>query len=140
MEIFTTGSEGGNIMMKKYLRTVLYGFLAWLIPFIASFLFYSREGGLTIDVFLFKSIMIIVGSISAAFLLISYFKRVDADYLKEGIMVGVIWFGINILLDLMVLIPMSGMLITDYFTQIGLRYLVIPAMSITVGATLANRK
>ncbi len=127
-------------MMKKYLKNVLYGFLAWLIPFIASFLFYSREGGLTIDVFLFKSIMIIVGSISAAFLLISYFKRVDADYLKEGIMVGVIWFGINILLDLMVLIPMSGMLITDYFTQIGLRYLVIPAMSITVGATLANRK
>ncbi len=126
--------------MNKYLKIVLYGFLAWLIPFIASFLFYSREGGLTIDVFLFKSIMIIVGSISAAFLLISYFKRVDADYLKEGIMVGVIWFGINILLDLMVLIPMSGMLITDYFTQIGLRYLVIPAMSITVGATLANRK
>ncbi len=72
--------------------------------------------------------------------MISYFKGVDADYLKEGIMVGVIWFGINILLDLMVLIPMSGMLITDYVTQIGLRYLVIPAMSITVGATLANRK
>ena len=126
--------------MNKYLKIVLYGFLAWLIPFIASFLFYTREGGLTIDIFLFKSIMIIVGSISAAFLLISYFKRVDADYLKEGIMVGVIWFGINILLDLMVLIPMSGMLITNYFTQIGLRYLVIPAMSITVGATLANRK
>ncbi len=127
-------------MMNKYLKNVLYGFLAWLIPFVASFFFYTREGKLTIDVFLFKSIMIIVGSISAAFLLISYFKGINDYYLKEGIMVGVIWFGINILLDLLVLIPMSGMSITDYFTQIGLRYLVIPAMSITVGATLANRK
>jgi len=125
--------------MNKYFRNVLYGFLAWLIPFVASFSFYSEEG-LTIDIFLFKSIMIVVGSISAAILLVSYFKKISTAYLKEGIIVGVAWFGINILLDLLILIPMSGMSITDYFTQIGIRYLVIPAMSITVGASLANRK
>ena len=125
--------------MNKYFRNVLYGFLAWLIPFVASFFFYSEEG-LTIDIFLFKSIMIVVGSISAAILLILYFKKTSASYLKEGIIVGVAWFGINILLDLLILIPMSGMIIVDYFTQIGIRYLVIPAMSITVGASLANRK
>jgi uncharacterized membrane protein YpjA len=127
-------------MKKKYLKNVLYGFLAWLIPFVASFFFYTREGKLTIDVFLFKSIMIIVGSVSGAFLLVSYFKKISSDYLKEGIIVGVTWFGINILLDLLVLIPMSGMSIADYFTQIGMRYLVIPAMSIMVGAALANKK
>jgi hypothetical protein len=127
-------------MMRKYLKTVLYGFLAWLIPFVASFFFYTREGKLTIDIFLFKTIMIVVGSITAAFLLVSYFKKINTDYLKEGILVGVIWFSINILLDLMVLIPMSGMSIPDYFTQIGLRYLVMPAMSITVGMVLANKK
>lgn len=125
--------------MNKYFRNVLYGFLAWLIPFVASFFFYSEEG-LTIDIFLFKSIMIVVGSISAAILLVSYFKKISTAYLKEGIIVGVAWFGINILLDLLILIPMSGMSITDYFIQIGIRYLVIPAMSITVGASLANRK
>jgi hypothetical protein len=129
-----------DMMVKKYLRTVLYGFLAWLIPFVVSFFFYTKEGKLTIDVFLFKSIMIIVGSISAAFLLVSYFKRIHADYFKVGIIAGFIWFGINILLDLLVLIPMSGMSIANYFTQIGLRYLVIPAMSMTVGAALANKK
>jgi len=32
------------------------------------------------------------------------------------------------------------MSIADYFAQIGLRYLVIPAMSITVGAALENKK
>jgi len=61
--------------MKKYLKTVTYGFLSWLIPFLAAFFFYSKEGEMAIDIFLFKSIMIVVGSISAAFLLISYFKK-----------------------------------------------------------------
>lgn len=127
-------------MLNKYVRKVLYGFLAWLIPFVTSFLFYTREGGLTVDIFLFKSIMIVVGSISAAFLLISYFKIINADYFKEGVIVGLVWFGINILLDLLVLIPMSSMSIADYFTQIGLRYIVIPVMSITVGIALKNKK
>ena len=126
--------------MSKHIRNILYGFLAWLIPFVTSIFFYTREGVLTIDVFLFKTIMIIVGSTSAAFLLISYFKKIDTRYLKEGIIVGLTWFGINILLDLLVLIPMSGMSVADYFTQIGLRYLVMPVMSIMVGASLANKK
>ncbi len=125
---------------KQYLKNILYGFLAWLIPFVASLFFYTREGKLTVDVFLFKSIMIVVGSVSAAFLLVSYFKTINANYLREGVIVGLAWFCINIVLDLFILIPMSGMSVSDYFAQIGLRYLVIPAMSITVGAALANRK
>ncbi len=88
--------------MKKYLINILYGFLAWLIPFVASFFFYTREGELTINILFFKSIMIVVGSFSA----------------------GSTWFGIKILLDLLVLIPMSGMSIADYFTQIGIMYLL----------------
>jgi hypothetical protein len=129
-----------NASSKKYLKNILYGFLAWLIPFAASFFFYTREGQLTIDVFLFKSIMIVVGSVSAAFLLVSYFKAIDTNHLREGVIVGLAWFCINIALDLLVLVPMSGMSVYDYFAQIGLRYLVIPAMSITVGVALENKK
>ena len=84
--------------------------------------------------------MIIVGSISGAMLLISYFKKINIGYLKEGIYIGITWFVINILLDLLVLIPMTGMTISDYFLQIGLRYLVMPVMSIMVGVALENKK
>jgi uncharacterized membrane protein YpjA len=126
--------------MNKYLKNILYGFLAWLIPFVASFFFYTREGKLTIDIFLFKSIMIVVGSFSAAILLVSYFKKIKAGYFKEGIIVGLTWFGINIVLDLLILIPMSGMSIAEYFTKIGISYLAIPAMSIAVGTALENKK
>ena len=126
--------------MKKHIRNFGYGFLTWLIPFVASFFFYSKEGGLTIDIFLFKSIMIVVGSISAAILLVYYFKKVNTSYFKEGLIVGLTWLSINILLDLLILIPMSGMSIADYFTQIGIRYIVIPVMSIMVGTVLSNKK
>ena len=126
--------------MDKNIRKILYGFLAWLIPFVTAFFFYSKEGGLVIDLFLFKSIMIVVGAISGAFLLVSYFKRIHVNYLMEGIIVGLTWFVINILLDLLVLVPMSEMSYADYFAQIGLRYLIVPVMSIMVGAALANKK
>lgn len=126
--------------MKKQLKIALYGFIAWLVPFISAFFFYTRDGKLNIDIFLFKTIMIIVGFITGAILLVSYFKKVNENYLKEGILVGIIWFSVSILLDLLVLIPMSGMSISNYFTQIGLRYLAMPAMSIAIGASLANNK
>jgi hypothetical protein len=126
--------------MKKYLKNVLYGFLAWLIPFVASIFFYTREGRLTIDVFLFKTIMIVIVSITASVLLVLYFKKISTRYLQEGIMVGIVWFSLNIILDLLILIPMSGMSIPNYFTQIGFRYLAMPAMSTAMGAALANKK
>lgn len=127
-------------MMKKYLRCCFYGFLTWLIPFVASIFFYTKEGILTIDVSFFKSIMIVVGTFSASGLLISYFKKIDSEYAKEGFIVGFVWLCINILLDLLVLVQMSGMSIPNYFMKIGLGYLAIPAMSVTVGVALRNRK
>jgi len=126
--------------INKNIRNILYGFLAWLIPFVSAFFFYSKEGGLVIDIFLFKTIMIVVGAIIGAFLLVFYFKKINNSYLREGIIVGLAWFSINILLDLLVLVPMSEMVLTDYFAQIGLRYLIIPVMSIMVGAVLSNKK
>lgn len=129
-----------KIITKKCFKTVLYGFWAWLIPFVASFFFYTREGGLSIDIFLFKSIMIVVGTISAAFLLVSYFKKIESNFIQEGIVVGIVWLVMNLSLDLLVLIPLSGMSVSDYFIQIGLRYLAMPAMSIAVGTAIANKK
>lgn len=122
--------------MKK--RLLLYGFLSWLVPFLVSIPFYSRGGELSIDIFLFKSIMIITGSLISAFLFISYFKLVASSYLWHGVQIGVIWFLMNLLLDFVVLLPMSGMPLGTYMTQIGMRYLVIPITSITIGKVLQN--
>lgn len=119
--------------MNKYLKIGLFGFLTWLIPFVAGFLFYSPQGQLVIDALIFKAIMIVTGSITGATLLVLYFRKIDKDYLPEGIIIGTAWFALNILLDLLILVPMAKMAVGTYFTQIGFEYLTIPTMSIAMG-------
>jgi hypothetical protein len=125
--------------MKKLLLVVLLGFLTWLIPFVVSIFFFSREGQILIDEHLFKTIMIVVGSASGALMLVVYFKKVNRGYLKEGIIVGLVWLAINWAFDFAVLLPMSGMSAGTYFIQIGLQYLVLPTMSIAMGYLVENK-
>jgi len=120
----------------KYLKCAFFGLLTWLIPFLLSFLFYSENGSLLIDIFLFKSIMIVVSGLVGVSLLVIYFKDIQKDYLTEGIFLGISWLIINLLLDILILIPMSGMTYLDYISQIGLRYLIIPTISISMGFLL----
>ena len=120
-------------------KQFLYGVLTWLIPFFAAFMFFNTSGELTIDKFLFKSIMIIVGALTACTFLILYFKHVTTDFVREGFLLGGIWLAINWILDLVILVPMSGMAMPEYFSEIGLRYLVIPIMCYTVGRVLNNK-
>lgn len=119
--------------MNKYLKIGLFGFLTWLIPFVVGLLLYSPQGQPVVDALVFKAIMMVVGSITGAALLVLYFRKVEKNHLSEGIMIGIVWFVLNILLDLLILVPMSKMAIGTYFAQIGLGYLTIPTMSIAMG-------
>ena len=125
--------------MKNIVRLSLLGLMTWIVPFVAAFFFMDKSGTLSIDVFFFKTIMILVGGITGALAIILYFKKEDAAFLKHGFLAGVVWFILNVGLDLIVLIPMSKMPIPEYFTQIGLRYLMIPMMTILVGYLLDNK-
>ena len=125
--------------MHSLKSALIYGFLVWLIPFVAAVPFYSPEGEPIIDIFLFKTIMIVVGSLAGAFFLLRYFKGVTADFVREGMMIGVIWLAMNWALDFAVLLQMSDMTIGAYFTEIGLRYLTMPIFSIAIGMALAKK-
>ena len=124
--------------MNKNLKLLLFGVLAWLIPFLAAFPFFTKDGGLAIDIFLFKSTMIVVGAIAGAFLMVKYFRTVKKDYIKEGMILGFSWFAIAILLDVLFLLPMSKMPFGTYFGQIGVRYLMLPIMSKAIGYAKEN--
>lgn len=122
--------------MKHKITAVLYGFLTWLIPFFASLFFFSKQGELTIPIQTFKSIMVVVGSLSSVPLLVRYFNRVDKDYLKNGIFLGILWYVMNIGLDILVLLPLSKMSFQEYFPNIGISYFSIPIYVIGVGILL----
>lgn len=125
--------------MKLYLRGVLYGLLVWIVPFVTGFLFYTPEGELKGNIFLFKSVMIVVSALIGAILLVSYFRRIKENYVREGIVLGCVWLVLNLLLDFLILIPMADMSHIDYFMEIGLRYLVMPIFSVAIGVSLARK-
>jgi len=113
-------------------RRLIGAFLTWLVPFLAAIPFYG-PAGLIIDIQLFKSIMIVVGSITAAILIVWCFRPVEKNFTREAIVTGMIWLLANWILDLIVLVGLLGTTLPDYAAQIGLRYLVIPAMVIAAG-------
>ena len=113
-------------------RRLAGAFLTWLVPFVCAIPFYG-PAGLVIDQQLFKSIMIVIGSITAAILIVWCFRPVEKNFTHEAIITGIVWLIANWLLDLIVLVGLLGMTLPDYAAQIGLRYLVIPAMVIAAG-------
>jgi len=124
-------------MTKKLLfNNLLLGFFSWLIPFAVSFLFYKPGGDLAVPYGTFKSTIMVVGTLSGCYLLSRYFKLADHDFFKNGIIVGMCWFALNIILDAIILIPMMKRTFTDYFMSIGLSYISIPVISITIGYML----
>lgn len=124
---------------KLIAKNLFLGFLSWLIPFVVSFLFFKPGGELAVPYATFKSGIMVVGIISGCYLLMRYFKFVDSEFIRNGIIVGVSWFVINILLDAAILIPIMNTTFTDYFVSIGLSYLCIPVISITMGFLLDKR-
>lgn len=120
-------------MQKRTATLFRYGLLTWLVPFAISIPLYPR-----IDIFLFKSIMIVVGSGIGAALLVLWFRGVHEDHLREGATVGILWLIINCALDIAILLPLSGTPALPWFTDTGLRYLVIPIMAVAMGYALRD--
>ena len=119
------------------LRTTLLGLASWFIPFAVSVAFFDRTGQLLIAQPLFKSIMVIVGGVSGAGLLVAAFRRIDASP-ASGLALGCYWLAINLVLDLAVLVALMNMPLVLYLTDIGLRYLLIPVISTSMGLVAAR--
>jgi hypothetical protein len=78
----------------------------------------------------------VIGVISGSYLLYRYFRLVDHDFIRHGVLVGFTWFAINILLDVLILIPIMKTSFAAYFMSIGLSYISIPSISIAMGYLL----
>ena len=72
--------------------------------------------------------------------LILYFRKLGAGFLKEGVALGIIWFGISLVLDLLMFMwgPMK-MTFANYMMDIGLTYLIIPTITIGFGYLIERR-
>ncbi|MFQ6087710.1 MAG: hypothetical protein ACE5K0_02255 [Candidatus Methanofastidiosia archaeon] len=123
--------------MKSFKKAFFYGFLVWLIPFVAAILIFPIR---TSNRALFESIMPVVLTICVVFFSVLYFNKLEDDFLREGILLGILWFAVSIVIDLMMFMegPMK-MSFRDYMMDIGLTYLIIPTISVGFGLLLEKQ-
>ncbi len=114
-------------------RAILYGFFVWLIPFgVALAIFRLRESHRP----LFESIMPVLVTIVVVVFALSYLRRVRTGFLKEGVLLGVLWLLISVVIDLPLMLGHKvNMTLPEYLADVGLTYLIMPA--VTVGLAIA---
>ena len=125
--------------MKKYVKWIIgFGILIWLIPFLVSFVVFPLKDS---NRPLFESIMPVVLTITVVIFSILFFKRVDREFMKEGFIIGIVWFTISIVIDLFMFIPESSMhmSLVDYIMDIGLTYLIILVIPVGFGYMLEKK-
>lgn len=128
----------GRYQLKSIKAILLYGFLIWLIPFMVSVLIFPIHDS---NRALFESIMPVTITIAVLFFSMLYFKKLEKDYLNEGIMMGIIWFVISIAIDLFMFLPESPMQMTfaEYMMDIGITYVIILVIPVSVGYMMEQK-
>ena len=127
---------GREIRVMNLTKIVIFGILLWVICFLAGFFVWPLHQS---HFLLFKSIMIVCSTLIGVILLVYIYKNFKTDFIKVGVTIGILWFVINILLDLIVLVGVLKNPIGEYFIGTGLRYLNIPIISIGIGWILSKK-
>ena len=123
--------------MKTWGKAVGFGVLMWLAPFVVAVLIFSIH---ETNRPLFESIMAVTVCAAAVWLGIRYLKKVNADFVKVGIQIGLLWLIISVLIDapLMLLGGPMKMSIAAYLADIGVTYLCIPLITGGLGIAFSR--
>jgi len=116
------------------IRTAIFGVIVWLIPFASGFFVIDQSGNFTVDIFIAKSMFLLIGNLVGAVLIFVLFSSIKGRYIASGVAIGVIWMIINWLLDILVLLRLSGDTISAWFGSVGVRYFSMLIMAVLVGA------
>lgn len=118
------------------LKRLAYGAILWLIPYVTAIPLMPLMQS---DNTLFKTIMIVEGALVGAALTAHYFLSVEREFLREGLLLAVVWIALNWMLDIVALLPFTKQSLPRYFMEIGLRYLAIAAPAVAVGYVLEKK-
>ena len=118
------------------LKKIGYGVILWAIPYVTSLPLLPLMRS---DVIVFKTIMIVEGSIVGGVLAAVYFLGVRRDFLREGIVLAVVWIVLNWVLDYFGVLTFTKMPLDRYFLEIGLSYIAMAAPTVALGYVLEKR-
>ena len=118
--------------MVAFRKALLFGCLIWVFAFAVAFaLFPIRTSARPV----FESIMPVALAAATVFFAHRYFTRVRARFAREGLLLGIVWMAVNLLIDLPLMLAPSPMQMgpAEYFGDIGLTYLLIPVVTTGMG-------
>ena len=118
-------------------KALFFGFLVWLVPFVVAFLIFPlRESSRP----LFESIMPVAIAVVTVVFAVTYLRRTKQAALREGALLGLVWFVISVAIDAPLMLfggPME-MTVAQYAADIGITYLMIPVITVGIGAAAAR--
>ena len=119
-------------------RVLIAGLATWLAPLLVSMGFFDGEGNLTVAAGLFHSVMSVVLAGAVAWLLVWIGRAVPLT-VGTGPAIGLLWLAVSLVLDGLVLLPMTGMSAGAWVEDVALRYLAIPLVTAAMGAAVSPR-
>ena len=123
--------------MKLLKRAILYGFLLWLIPFLASVIIFPLK---KTDPAFFQSSLGLISMVLVVILSVFYFKKVQGN-IREGIVLGLVFITISWIFDYLFFIwgPIK-MPVISYVKEIGIGYLAYFVIAAAFGYLLGYKK
>ena len=118
---------------------ILYGIIIWAFVLIISLVtspLHSSESPL------FESIMPVALVLAVTVASIKYFQNSKKKTMMAGLCLGLIWLGISLGLDLLLLFSWGSMRMTvaDYLKDIGATYSLIPILTTAFGYMYEQNK
>jgi hypothetical protein len=122
--------------MGGRIRLVVYGLLVWAIPFAVAFAAFALRDNWRS---LFESIMAVTLAATVTVLALDYLRRMDAGHVASGLIAGLVWMPISVVIDLPLMLPAPiAMPFGEYLADIGLTYVMIPVITTGIGAAMAR--
>jgi uncharacterized membrane-anchored protein len=117
---------------KKILEIIGFGFIVWLIPTIVTY--FASDAG-SVQLYDFTASVAIGGS--AVVLSYIYFKDITSHFVREGVILAIVWVLITIVLDVVLIyLGISKTSLIEYAVTVVPLYVIIPAITIGFGLYL----
>ncbi len=123
--------------MNKTSKIINYGLLTWLIPSFITVILSSFWGAFST----FEIVSALAVAVTAVIFSYLYFRGVIENFIKEGILTGILWLIISVILDLILIaLGVSQLTLTTYVLYVAPLYLIIPVITVLMGVVYTKRK
>ncbi|HEY0196344.1 MAG TPA: hypothetical protein VGC02_02105 [Methanobacterium sp.] len=115
--------------LNKILKIIIFGFVVWIIPTIATFLVsYLNE------LYIFDIVAAVAIAAPVIVFAYLYFVEINTYFIMEGVTIAVAWLAISIVLDIvLIFIGISQTNLIEYAITVVPLYIIIPAITIGLG-------